>query len=167
MFLNTNVNKFSFCVSKRPDLNLIPFLSWLQWSCSGITSLSLIWEMGISCTLLVAKSLCPRKGMKKTHLSTNTGPCKSVLWGLWELGNSKQINEGGWLVLERVVDNFMRKVPNCLLYPTEVPGGVIRSLVAPHGLSVIKEEIERHFQIHPLHSTVFINHGESLGLLIY
>lgn len=58
-----------------------------------------------------------------------------------------QINEGVWLVLEREVDDFMRKVPSCFIYLTEVPGGVIRSSVTPHGPSVIKGELDEHLPI--------------------
>lgn len=81
-----------------------------------------------------------------------------------------QINEGVLLVLEHEVDDFMRKVSNCCIYLTEVPGRVIRNLVAPHGPSVIQGDIEKgifQYQIHPLHSTVFISHRESLGLSLY
>jgi len=78
-----------------------------------------------------------------------------------------QINEGVLLVLEDEVDDFKRKVPNCFIYLNEMPYRVIRSSVAPHGSSVIKAETERgifQYQIHPLHSAVFINYRQGLGL---
>lgn len=71
-----------------------------------------------------------------------------------------QINEV-WLVLEHEVHAFVRKVPNCFIYLNEVPGRVISSVVS-HEPSVIKGEIGIfQYQIHPLHSTVFINHRNS------
>lgn len=52
-----------------------------------------------------------------------------------------------FLVLDHEVGDFKRKVPDCFIYLTEVPGRVIRRLVAPHGASVIKAEREASSKI--------------------
>lgn len=81
-----------------------------------------------------------------------------------------RIDEEGLLVLECEADNFIRKVPNSFIYLTEVPGRAIRSLVAPHGPSVLKVERERdavHYLIHPPHSAVFIRKPGIITILVW